>query len=70
MPSAYLQWRLHSGERVVAHGPLVLFDVISSIGDGHFFPFFFFCCDYWFYAHAVTICSVLIYKFWAHLTEG
>ena len=25
MPSAYLQWRFHSGERVVARGPLVLF---------------------------------------------
>ena len=24
MPSAYLQWQFHSGERVVAHGPLVL----------------------------------------------
>ena len=24
MPSAYLQWRFHSGERVVARGPLVL----------------------------------------------
>ena len=23
MPSAYLQWRFHSGERVVARGPLV-----------------------------------------------
>ena len=23
MPSAYLQWRFHSGERVVACGPLV-----------------------------------------------
>ena len=25
MPSAYLQWRFHSGERVVARGPLVFF---------------------------------------------
>ena len=25
MPSAYLQWRFHSGERVVARGPLVYF---------------------------------------------
>ena len=24
MPSAYLQWRFHSGERVVARGPLVI----------------------------------------------
>ena len=24
MPSAYLQWRFHSGERVVARGPLVM----------------------------------------------
>ena len=24
MPSAYLQWRFHSGERVVARGPLVV----------------------------------------------
>ena len=23
MPSAYLQWQFHSGERVVARGPLV-----------------------------------------------
>ena len=23
MPSAYLQWRFHSGERVVVRGPLV-----------------------------------------------
>ena len=23
MPSAYLKWRFHSGERVEAHGPLV-----------------------------------------------
>ena len=23
MPSAYLQWRFHSGEQVVAYGPLV-----------------------------------------------
>ena len=23
MPSAYLQWQFHSGERVVAHGPCV-----------------------------------------------
>ena len=28
MPSAYLQWRFHSGERVVAHGPLVFFFVL------------------------------------------
>ena len=27
MPSAYLQWRFHSGERVVARGPLVLISV-------------------------------------------
>ena len=26
MPSAYLQWRFHSGERVVARGPLVLYN--------------------------------------------
>ena len=32
--SAYLQWLCHSGERVVAHGPLVFFCV--------FFCFFFF----------------------------
>ena len=24
MPSAYLQWRFHSGKRVVARGPLVV----------------------------------------------
>ena len=24
MPSAYLQWRFHSGERVVTCGPLVI----------------------------------------------
>ena len=24
MPSAYLQWQFHSGEQVVAHGPLVV----------------------------------------------
>ena len=24
MPSAYLQWRFHSGEQVVARGPLVI----------------------------------------------
>ena len=24
MPSAYLQWQFHSGERVVARGPLVI----------------------------------------------
>ena len=29
MPSAYLQWRFHSGERVVARGPLVSFTVDS-----------------------------------------
>ena len=27
MPSAYLQWQFYSGERVVAHGPLVLLGV-------------------------------------------
>ena len=27
MPSAYLQWRFHSGERVVARGPLVFISV-------------------------------------------
>ena len=26
MPSAYLQWPFHSGERVVARGPLDIFD--------------------------------------------
>ena len=31
MPSAYLQWRFHSGERVVARGPLVVFDVTNSV---------------------------------------
>ena len=29
MPSAYLQWRFHSGERVVARGPLVFFSSLS-----------------------------------------
>ena len=29
-----------------------------------------FSCDYWFNAHAVTIGSMLIYKFWGYLTEG
>ena len=29
MPSAYLQWQFHSGERVVARGPLVCYVVIS-----------------------------------------
>ena len=29
MPSAYLQWRFHSGERVVARGPLVPFIFIT-----------------------------------------
>ena len=48
-----------------------IFDVNSRVSDSHFFPFFFFfCCDYWFSAHAVTIGSMLIYKFWGHLTEG
>ena len=27
MPSAYLQWRFHSGERVVARGPLVFITI-------------------------------------------
>ena len=31
MPSAYLQWRFHSGEQVVAHVPLVLFRVLSPL---------------------------------------
>ena len=29
MPSAYLQWRFHSGERVVARGPLVTFIICN-----------------------------------------
>ena len=29
MPPAYLQWQFHSGERVVARGPLVLQKVRS-----------------------------------------
>ena len=31
MPSAYLQWRFHSGERVVARGPLVFFCVYEYL---------------------------------------
>ena len=31
MPSAYLQWQFHSGERVVARGPLVLFADQSAV---------------------------------------
>ena len=31
MPSAYLQWRFHSGERVVARRPLVLLSKLSPI---------------------------------------
>ena len=40
MPSAYLQWRFHSGERVVARGPLVIiWSLLGSGvgGDGEFF---------------------------------
>ena len=49
-----------------------IFDVISSVGGGHFFLFFFFFffAVTWLNAHAVTIGSVLIYKFWGHLSEG
>ena len=36
MPSAYLQWRFHSGERVVARGPLVFF---CGVGDYILLPF-------------------------------
>ena len=36
MPSAYLQWRFHSGERVVDRGPLVLFLELSPL---HVFEF-------------------------------
>ena len=46
MPSAYLQWRFHSGERVVARGPLVFSsaDVPLTVGI-QCFPsdFFAFC---------------------------
>ena len=39
--SAYLQWLCHSGERILAHGPLVLkFHIWIShekIGDPYFF---------------------------------
>ena len=31
MPSAYLQWQFHSGERDVARGPLVFFDAVVLI---------------------------------------
>ena len=35
MPSAYLQWQFHSGERVVARGPLV-----SKLGSVYFRVFY------------------------------
>ena len=31
MPFAYLQWRFHSGERVVVRGPLVFIIIIIII---------------------------------------
>ena len=37
MPSAYLQWRFHSGERVVARGPLVLKKIDLSLFSTSFF---------------------------------
>ena len=47
--SAYLQWLCHSGERPVAHGPLVFFFKLmylmlepSGIDSVFFFCFFFF----------------------------
>ena len=36
IPSAYLQWLFHSGERVVARGPLVFFFVCSSFLDNSY----------------------------------
>ena len=33
MPSAYLQWRFHSGERVVARGPLVFSSLLQCHPD-------------------------------------
>ena len=35
MPSAYLQWRFHSGERVVARGPLVVCILVYIIRSSH-----------------------------------
>ena len=37
MPSAYLQWRFHSGERVVARGPLVCLLMHDSASFSHDF---------------------------------
>ena len=31
MPSAYLQWRFHSGEQVVARGPLVELSALDLV---------------------------------------
>ena len=37
MPSAYLQWRFHSGERIVARGPLVMLLSLSPNNKDDFF---------------------------------
>ena len=41
MPSAYLQWRIHSGERVVARGPLV-YCLLMFFGNFHILVMFHF----------------------------
>ena len=54
MPSAYLQWRFHSGERVVARGPLVLLFLHENICVVHYVPtpkgigmYYFWCRFFW-----------------------
>ena len=54
---------------VILASSSLIFDVISSNDGGHFSNIYY-CCDYWFNAHAVTIGSMRIYEFWVTSLRG